>query len=466
MKQALRITVTTALLAAAGVAGGAFASARQPAAATAFVGVHVVPMDSERILRDQTVIVREGRIAAVGPVGSTAVPDGAQRIESRGRYLMPGLADMHGHLPPFEGTEGDAADIHMRLYLANGVTTVRGMQGHPAHIQLRERVARGDLTGPTIVAGSPPIHGKNAADAAAAAALVAEHKKAGFDLLKVWEGLSPDAYTGLMDAARSAGLPVAGHVTATVGLDRALAARQASIEHLDGYLQALVRKDSPVPPPGSQVVLGPVLQHIDESRMKELAARTREAGVYNTPTLELFKIVVSEETPEPFLAWPEMRYISPALRAQFAKQKAGTAGIPAPSDERKRYVDLRNKMTKALADAGAGLLIGPDSPQMFLVPGFATHREIRAFVAAGLSPYQALLAATRSPAQHLRQSEQFGTVAAGRRADLLLLDADPLADIGNLEKRAGLMLRGRWFEPAQLQKMLDGVAALYEVAGK
>ncbi len=465
MKQPLHFTVLTALFATAGFVASAFVRT-QPAVTTAFVGVHVLPMDSERVLRDQTVLVREGRIVAVGPVTSTSVPDGAQRIEARGQYLMPGLADMHGHLPPVEGKAGDAADIHMRLYLANGVTTVRGMQGHPAHIQLRDRVARGELAGPTIVAGSPPVHGKNAPDAAAAATLVAEHKKAGFDLLKVWEGLSPEAYAGLMDAARSAGLPVAGHVTATVGLDRALAARQASIEHLDGYLQALVRKDSPVPPTGSQVVLGPVLQHIDESKMKELAVRTRDAGVYNTPTLALFKIVVSQEPPETFLAWPEMRYISPALRAQFAKQKAGTEGIPAPAEERRRYLDLRNRMTKALADAGAGLLIGPDSPQMFLVPGFATHREIRSFVEAGLSPYQALVAATRGPADYLRQAEQFGTVAAGRRADLLLLHGNPLADISQLEKRAGLMLRGRWFDAAQLRGMLDDVAALYEAAGK
>jgi imidazolonepropionase-like amidohydrolase len=335
------------------------------------------------------------------------------------------------------------------------------MQGHPAHVPLRDRVARGELAGPTILAGSPPVHGKNAPDAAAAGALVADHKKSGFDLLKVWEGLSPDAYAGLMDAARAAGLPVAGHVTATVGLDRALAARQASIEHLDGYLQALVRKDAPVPAPASQVVLGPVLQHIDESRMKELAVRTREAGVYNTPTLELFKIVVSQEPPETFLAWPEMRYISPALRAQFAKQKAGTAGIQAPAGERQRYVDLRNRMTKALAAAGAGLLIGPDSPQMFLVPGFATHREIRGFVEAGLSPYQALTAATRGPADYLGQAEQFGTVAVGRRADLLLLEGNPLTDVSNLEKRSGVMVRGRWLDRAALTTMLDQIAALY-----
>ena len=434
--------------------------------ALAFIGVHVVPMDKEGVLPGQTVVVENGRITAIGPENGTVIPAGAQRIDGRGKYLMPGLADMHAHLPPGDGSAEDAAAIHMQLYLANGVTTVRGMMGHPSNLVLRDRVAAGKVLGPTIFAGSPPLSGENASTPEAAEKMVTSFHQAGFDLLKVWEGLSPESYAALTTTARKLKIPIGGHVTASVGLERALEAGQSSIEHLDGYLQAAVSKASPVPPSGSQLVLGPVQKFVDEGQMKVLAERTRKAGVFNTPTLTLFKVVVSEDPVETFLSWPEMKYISAGLRAQFAAQKTGTYEIPAPAAERKRYLELRNTMVKALSDAGAGLLVGPDSPQMFLVPGFATHREIQSLVDAGLTPYQALAAATRAPAEYLGKQKEFGTVEIGKRADLLLVDGNPLQEVANARKRAGVVLRGQWLPAADLDAMLTSIANRHQTPSK
>jgi hypothetical protein len=467
MTHSSRYRFVVAMLACAAGASGLLGARQQASAVShvvAFVGVNIVPMDTERVLDNQTLVVRDGRIVALGPASSVAVPANARVIEGSGKYLMPGLADMHAHLPPFPGDAGDAADIQMQLYLANGVTTVRGMMGHPAHLTLRDRITRGERTGPAIVAGSPPVHGKNAPDPAAAEKMIADLKSQGFDLVKVWEGLSPDAYATITSTARRIAIPIAGHVTATVGLERALAARQSSIEHLDGYLQALVPVDAPVQPPPGQLVLGPVQKHIDESRMRGLAQATKAAGVYNTPTLALFRIVMSEDPVDAFLKWPEMRYVSPGAQKQFAAQKAGTYDIPAPAAERQRYLELRDRMARTLAENGAPLLIGPDSPQMFLVPGFATHREIRSFRAAGISSFAALSAATRNAAAYLGKEAEFGTVATGKRADLLLLDGNPLADLANLDTRAGVMVRGAWLPAADLQRMLDGIAALHASA--
>jgi hypothetical protein len=283
-------------------------------------------------------------------------------------------------------------------------------------------------------------------------------------LLKVHEGLSPETYAAIVATAKRVGIPFAGHATATVGLKRALDAQQNSIEHLDGYLQALVADDSPVKPNPSQVVVGPVLEHIDESKLPALAAATRKANVWNDPTLTLFKLVVSDAKPEDYLKWPEMQYIPAKMREGFAKQKQSTLGNPAPAAERQRFVNLRNKVLVALHAAGAKLLIGPDSPQFFLVPGFATHRELESFVEAGLSPYQALEAATRNPAEYfaetMKAARDFGTVEVGLRADLLLLDANPLQSVANLSKRAGVMVRGRWLPESELRKMLENVATL------
>ncbi len=425
----------------------------------AFVNVSVVPMDRERLIENQTVVVRDGRIVEVGPAAKAKVPPGATLVEGRGKFLMPGLADMHAHLFPGDGTANDLAAQQLILYLANGVTTVRNMIGAPAHVVLRERIREGKLLGPTLYTAGPPLTGNVAVSPEVAARMVESQKQAGYDLLKVHEGLKPEVYESIVAAARKAGIPFAGHVTATVGLKRALAARQATVEHLDGYLQALVPEDSPVPPPPSQVVLGPVLDRVDESRLPALAKATRDAGVYNTPTLALFKIVVSADEPSEFAKWPELRYVPAKMREGFMKQKGGIRMEEVPEAERRRYVELRNHVVKALYDAGAKLLVGPDSPQLFLVPGFATHREMEAMAEAGLTPFAVLQAATRNAAEYLGTSNEVGTVEAGKRADLLLLDANPLQAVADTRRVAGVMVRGRWLPRAELDGMLEEIAA-------
>ncbi len=441
-----------------------FSSAQTPQQAIAFVNVNVVPFDRERVLAGQTVIVRDGRIAEIGLAEKTKVPAGALQIDGRGKYLMPGLADMHVHLYPGAGQPDDLTSQQLHMFLANGVTTIRNMIGKPEHLPLRDRVAKGELLGPTIYTAGPPLLGNNVPNPEAAERVVTEQKKAGYDLLKVHEGLSPETYAAIAATAKRVGIPLAGHVTATVGLKRALEAQQSSIEHLDGYLQAMVADDSPVKPGPSQVVLGPVLEHIDESKLSALATATRKANVWNDPTITLFKLVVSDVKPEDYLKWPEMKYIPAKMREAFAKQKQSTLGNLAPVGERQRYIQLRNKVLVALHAAGAKLLIGPDSPQFFLVPGFATHRELESFVEAGLSPYQAIEAATRNPAEYfaetMKASRDFGTVEVGLRADLILLDANPLQSVGNLSKRSGVMVRGRWLPENELHRMLENVARL------
>ncbi len=363
-----------------------FSTAEAQQQAIAFVNVNVVPFDRERVVAGQTVIVRDGRIAEIGPADKTTVPAGALQIDGRGKYLMPGLADMHVHLYPGAGQPDDLASQQLQLFLANGVTTIRNMIGKQEHVALRERVAKGELLGPSIYTAGPPLLGNNVSTPEVAERVVTDQKKAGYDLLKVHEGLSPETYAAIVATAKRVGIPLAGHVTATVGLNRALDAQQSSIEHLDGYLQAMVAENSPVKPTPSQVVLGPVLEHVDESKLAALAAATRKANVWNDPTLTLFKLVVSEAKPEDYLKWPEMQYIPAKMREGFAKQKQSTLGNPAPASERQRFVTLRNKVLVALHAAGAKLLVGPDSPQFFLVPGFATHRELESFVEAGLTP--------------------------------------------------------------------------------
>lgn len=422
----------------------------------AFVGVNVVPMDEERIVEGQTVIVQDGRITAIGPMNSTAVPAGAVQVSGEGKYLMPGLAEMHGHIPT---DDRQYAEDVLAMYVANGVTLVRGMLGDPSHLELREQVASGDLIGPTIFTAGPSFGGNNAGSAAAAESLVREHHAAGYDLLKVMN-MSREAYEAMAGTARELGIPFAGHVPGSVGVEGAIAAGQVSIDHLDQYVEYLVPEGVSRQGRGFGFFGSSVVDLADPSRIPAIVEATRAAGVWNVPTLSLVENMAMPESPETMIQAPEMGYMPPAVRDEWVRAKQGyqqRADFQQPAAQ--RLVELRRQLTKALHDAGAPMALGSDAPQWFNVPGFSLHREMGMMVAADLTPYEVLVTGTRNPATYFGTPDEFGTVQVGRRADLILLDANPLADIANAQRIAGVMVRGQWLPQGELQSRLDQIAA-------
>ena len=221
------------------------ASGEEPAAAgakpappaegtIAFVGVNVIPMDRERILENQTVVVEGDRIVRVGPAGEVEVPGGAEVIDSRGRYLIPGLGEMHAHVPPQGGRRW--MEQVLFLYLSNGITTVRGMLGQPEHLSLRDDVASGKTLGPRIYTSGPSFNGTSIPSADSARRAVAHQKEAGYDFLKIHPGLTREQYDAMVEAASELGMVWAGHVPVDVGLARALETHQATVDHLDQYM--------------------------------------------------------------------------------------------------------------------------------------------------------------------------------------------------------------------------------------
>lgn len=425
---------------------------------TAFVDVSVIPMDRERTLPGQTVVVRGDRIVEIGPVAQVKVPRGGVRVEGRGKFLIPGLAEMHAHIPG-----GQAADAEVErtlfMYVAGGLTTVRGMLGHPRHLELRARAARGELLSPTIYAAGPSLNGNSIPDPAAAARAAIEQKRAGYDLLKIHPGVGRVVFDTLAATAHRIGIPFAGHVPAEVGLPRALEARYATIEHLDGYIEAMLRDGAPVGA-GQSAFFGLNLgEHLDESKLPGLVEATRRAGVWNVPTQVLLENLALVGSSAELARRPEMRYVAPQTLAEWAQVKdkmlEETGSTP---ESARRTIEMRRRLIKALHAAGAGLLLGSDAPQIYNVPGFSTHRELESLVAAGLTPYQALETGTRNIARYFGSERQTGTVEQGKRADLVLLDADPLADIRNTARRAGVMVRGRWLPRAELERRLAEVA--------
>jgi imidazolonepropionase-like amidohydrolase len=442
----------------------------------AFVNVNVVPMDKERVLRNQTVIVRNGVIAEIGDTRRLKVPAGAQQIDGTGKYLIPGLADMHVHLFTDDEFPDALAEDEFKIMVAYGVTTIRLMTGTPEQLVLRTKSARGEILAPTIYAASPQFIGKKSSNAyvvtteVEARDAVRKAKSDGYDYLKVTTNLKPDVYEAIVDEALKQKIRVVGHADSrSIGLARALKARQ-QIEHLDSYLEALLPDTAPVKGSVSDIYLynpknWESLDYIDESKISELARRTVEANPFFTPTLHLFKFTFGKgRTEASFRAQPDIRFYPQKtidLWMGVSKRYLSTA---AHIEKREKYIRLRDKLVKAIYDAGGRVMAGSDTPEWLMLYGFTLHLEMIDLRDAGLSNFAALEAATRNPAMFFGTLDKTGTIEKGKRADLVLLDANPLEDIANTQRRTGVMLKGKFYTQVEMNQWLDEIAPRFQQA--
>ncbi len=392
--------------------------------ALAFVGVRVLPMTGAPPLDDQTVLIADGLICALGPRETTQVPAGAQVVEGGGGTLMPGLADMHIHLNQPED---------LLLYLANGVTTVRVMWGFPWTLALREDLQAGRVLGPRlyttgpIMDGDPPYwRGSDVVTSATQAAeSVARQAGEGYDFIKVYNRLPADAYEAILLEAGSQGLPVVGHVPDAVGLQAVLRSGQASIEHLQGY--DIVGSDG------------------------TLEALTAELGVVNCPTAIVYERYARVEQLQ---ANPpaELRYVHPQIVESWL---SASPYAPFP-------LETFLARVRELHTLGAPLVAGTDAGNPFVIPGWSLLDELELLEQAGLTRLAVLESATVGAARLLGPLAAGGTVQPGQAADLLLLQRDPLEDLDHLRDRRGVTLAGRWLPEAELLQQLDELAEDYE----
>ena len=428
----------------------------------AFTNVTVLPMDRPGVLEGQTVVVFDGEVQEMGPAGEVRVGEGATVIDGAGRYLMPGLAEMHAHVPPGADPPRDAVEDILFLYVANGITTIRGMLGSEYQIPLAEELRAGSVLGPHFYVGAPSINGNSAPSPEDAERLIRTHKDAGYDLQKIHPGVSRETWDHMVAVAEEVGLTYGGHVPADVGLVHAIETGMSTVDHLDGYVQAVASDDVVAQiNTGRPISLEGLVNGVDESKIGEIVQLTVEHDVYVVPTMYLWQNLYGTEDAEVFLSQPEMRYVSEGQRDAWRRQAAG--GPQGPPDVVRAFFDVRNRILKDLADAGAPVMMGTDSPQLFNVPGFALHREIDVMSESGMTNQQILESGTvtvgRYVREHLGIDDSFGTVAPGQRADLVLLGANPLDDLDNLTDRVGVMVEGRWVTRAEIDEGLEALAA-------
>lgn len=415
-----------------------------------FTDVNVVPMDRERVIPRTTVIVTDGKIVSIGI--KAKLPAGTPVIDGKGGWLMPGLADMHNHV-----TSRD----DLALLLANGVTTMLNMgEATNAFVgRIRLGVAKGDIAGPQIFAafvvdGDPQYGHFVVRTPEEARAIVRLAKANGYSFIKVYTNLSAEAFAALAAEAKAQGVGVVGHNVKAVGLAKQLAAGQAMVAHVEEFFYGFF----PDPPEGDQQAPP------DDARIADAIALVKAHGAFVTSDLFTYRTIAAQfgrpDVVQAYLAAPEARYLAPGDRIDWAR-----SGYQKKAVDLSRRAAFEARFVKAMADAGVPLITGGDAPSIpGLVPGWALHGEIDAMLEAGLTPWQALSAATQTPGEFIAKSVPgaalFGVVAPGYRADLLLVADNPLEKPATLRTPIGVMSGGRWHDAAALSAILEQVASV------
>jgi imidazolonepropionase-like amidohydrolase len=442
-----------------------------------FRHVSVVDVRAGTVRPDQDVTIRDGRIASVRPAANRDEP-GIRSIDASGKFLIPGLADMHVHWYD---------ERYIGLFVANGVTSVRQMWGGPTHLEWRTRIESGQLLGPRFSVASPIVDGPNpvwpgsivAADADAASAIVGRMKGAGFDFVKVYSRLPRDAYFAIAKAAKANGIPYAGHVPNAISALEASDAGQLSIEHQTGILLAVSKDEErlraesvrlftggeanqgidPGRRPSLRALSEALLSTYDPAKASVLFARFARNGTWMSPTLTVLRAMSSLDDPR-FTADARTRFMPKQIVDSWNPAKDPRNATKTADDYAldRRVYRRQLEIVAAMNKAGVPIVAGTDVLNPFVFPGFSLHDELGLLVEAGLTPAEALRTATVNAATYLGTGKTSGTIEEGKTADLVLLDANPLDDIANTRRIAAVAARGRLLERAEI----DGILAKAE----
>lgn len=420
--------------------------------------VNIVDVRSGKILENQNVVIDSGKIKKISETIENKKAY-TEKIDGSGKYLMPGLAEMHAHIPP-PSTDAKRIEEVLFLYLSNGITTIRGMLGDPAHLVLREKSENGEILSPRIFTSSPSLNGNSIKTIEEAIEKVTAYQKEGYDFLKIHPGIKRDVFDQVVKTANEVGISFAGHVPVDVGIRHALKNGYASIDHVDGFLEGLVPKSAKVKPDENGFFGYNFTTLADVSKIDELVSMSKENKVWIVPTQSLFERWFAPISADELLRQPEMIYMPVTTLENWKQRKeestATSAGFNEPQWQ--QFDAIRKQLIKKLQVGGHGMLLGSDAPQLFNVPGFSIHHEIDGMEAAGLSQLQIIQAGTINPAKYFNHEAIFGEVKEGFEADLILVNENPLDRLDALQNLSGVFRQGRWLSKIEIDKKLDAIA--------
>lgn len=419
-------------------------------------GVQVLTMESDQIQGNQTIIIENGMIQWVGPDSEASYPDGSTIVQGD-YYVMPGLAEMHAHIPSSDQGR-EAMENTLALYLSQGLTTIRGMLGDPAHLELREQAKNSDFLSPRILTSGPSFNGNSATDPETSRQMVRDQAEAGYDLLKFHPGIDIENFNAITDEANKQGIEFSGHISEGIGLERSLEAGQGTIDHLDKYMEFLTGDAEKVS--ASVIYFGyEETPRVDTSLIDDAARLTDEAGAWVVPTNTLLENVFNPDlTVREMREWPGMEYLPDDLVNGWANFVRSNRNNPDYNEaQARRFLDIRKQLTLALHEHGNRVLLGADAPQIFNPPGFAAHRELELLVESGLTPFEAIQTGTVNVGSYLGEEDTVGKVAEGYRADLIILDTNPLNSIPFEDHIQGVIYRGNLLDKSELDTLLQGL---------
>ncbi|MGI9546274.1 MAG: amidohydrolase family protein [Flavobacteriaceae bacterium] len=419
--------------------------------------VNVVDVRNGVIAKAQHIVIDSGAFTSIS--GQLKNPeDYKNRIDAEDQFILPGLSEMHAHIPS-PPTSQTRIEETLFLYLSNGITTIRGMLGHPSHLELRERTLNGELLSPRIVTSSPSLNGNTVQTPEEARNKVTAYAKAGYDFLKIHPGIQLDVFEELAQTAREQGIPFAGHVPVDVGIHRAIESEFATIDHVDGFLEGLVDKEKINDPNDNGFFGFSFTPMADTSKIKDLVQRSKTKNVWVVPTQSLFERWYAPTTADEMLSQPEMKYMPRATLDNWRERKEQATGIDSgfDKDQWNTFIAIRRQLIKEIQDHGKGILLGSDAPQIFNVPGFSIHHEIEGMIRAGLTPVEVLQSGTINVAEYLDMQDVFGEIKSGLQADAVLVKNNPLENIAALKDIRGVLINGNWISREEIDKHLKEI---------
>jgi len=411
------------------------------------IDVALVDLKSGSVTQDSSIWISNGKIEAINP---NKVPKEINRFSGGGRFVIPGLSEMHAHIP----NNPEYTDRVLKLFIAHGVTNIRGMLGHPSHLALREQLNSGNKLGPYLVTSGPSINGNSVQSPQQAIKKITQQVKAGYDFHKIHPGLSKESYRAVTETASNLGSLWGGHISTDVGIVDTVKAGQATIDHLDGFIEELaVRNGGEI---ANRGFFGFSLAHqVYDDSIAKLIAELKPYDYSVVPTETLMQNLAGSGSTDQLMKNPAHRWMPKSVVDGWKNSRDNFWSNPAITKQQAdRFLQVRRILLNEFQKQGVPILLGSDAPQWFNVPGDSLHKELELMVESGLTPLQALQTGTHNIFAYYRRTHSVGIIKEGLRADLILLNKNPLESISNSRSIHAVVVAGQFLDRDLLDSLL------------